>query len=174
MLMYNLLEYNSSYSEKTGCLWFFSKDKATQFNAELGNNAAFKPFEYKAKLLEETVAQPAPNNNNGILKNTTIVVSLKYLINFWRSLEMLLINYKVELKFNWTMHCILAVTGKDNPDANHDNIICTIKDTKLNVPVVTLLAKDNQKLSKLFSEGFERRMYWNEYKTKSENKNTTT
>ena len=34
-------------------------------------------------------------------------------------------------------------------------------------------ARDNQKLSKLLSKGFERSVYWNEYKTKSEDKNTT-
>ena len=53
------------------------------------------------------------------------------------------------------------------------NNIFTIKDRKLYVPVVTLSAKDNNKLSKLLSKGFERSVYWNEYKTKSENKNTT-
>ena len=49
----------------------------------------------------------------------------------------------------------------------------TIKNTKLYVPAVTLSAKVNQKLSKLFSKEFERSVYWNEYKTKSENKNMT-
>ena len=44
---------------------------------------------------------------------------------------------------------------------------------KLYVSVVTLSAKDNQKLSKRLSAGFERSIYWNEFKTKSENKNTT-
>ena len=45
-----------------------------------------------------------------------------------------------------------------------------IKDTKLNVPVVTSLARDNQKLSKCLSKRFERSVYWNKYKTKSDNK----
>ena len=49
----------------------------------------------------------------------------------------------------------------------------TIRDTKLYLPVVTLSAKDNQKLSKRLSKRSERSVYWNEYKTKSENKNTT-
>ena len=51
-----------------------------------------KSFKYKAKLLENTAAQPAPNAANGIFKNATIAVPLKYLSNFWRSLEMPLIN----------------------------------------------------------------------------------
>ena len=52
----------------------------------------------KTKLAGETEAQPAPNNNNGVLKNATIAVPLKYLSNFWQSLEMPLINCKVDLK----------------------------------------------------------------------------
>ena len=49
---------------------------------------------YNSKLLENTEGDGA----NGILKIATIAVSLKYLSNFWRSLEMPLINCKVELK----------------------------------------------------------------------------
>ena len=65
-----------------------------------------------------------------------------------------------------------SAAGADNKDANHNNIIFTIKDAKSYVPVVTLSAKYNQKLLKLISKGFERSVSWNEYKTKSENKNT--
>ena len=81
---------------------------------------------------------------------------LKYLSNFWRSLEIPLFNCKTELKLKGTSHCILSATGADNDDANSNNIIFTIKDTKLYVLLVTLLSKDNQKLSKLLSKGFER------------------
>ena len=55
--MYNLIEYNSNYSETTGSLWFYSKDKATDFNADIVNNNNFKTLKYMAKLLENTVAQ---------------------------------------------------------------------------------------------------------------------
>ena len=65
----------------------------------------------------------------------------------------------------------MSAAGADNTNAN-PNIIFTIKDTKLHVPVVTLSARQNKKLSKLLSKRFERSNYWNEYKTKSENKNT--
>ena len=57
-----------------------------------------------------------------------------------------LINSKVELNFTWTKQCVLAVAGNDNAYANLDNIIFIIKDTKFFFPVVTLSAKDNQKL----------------------------
>ena len=57
--------------------------------------------------------------------------------------------------------------------SSYSNIILTIKDTKLHVPAVTLSAKDNQKLLKIINKVFQRSVYLNEYKTKSENKNTT-
>ena len=63
----------------------------------------------------------------------------------------------------------MSVGDKDNEIANDGNayiIIFTIKDIKLYVPLVNLSARDNQKLSKLISKGFERSVYWNEYKTK--------
>ena len=57
-----------------------------------------------------------------------------------------------------------VINGTDNAN----NITFTIKDTKWYVSVVTLLARDNQKLSKLLSKGLERSVYWNEYKRKWE------
>ena len=158
MPMYNLIEYSSNYSETTGSLWFHSKDEAINFNADIANINNFKSFMYKAKLSETTEA----DGGNGILKNTTVFAPLKYLSHFWRSRKMPLINY-----------CVLSAAGADNANAKSNNNIFTIKDTKLYVPVVTLSARENQKLSKLPSKEFERSVYWNEYKTKSEKKNTT-
>ena len=89
-----------------------------------------------------------------------------------------LIKCKAELKLKWTKYYVLSAAGNksDNDNDNDDNsknIIFMIKDTKLYVSFVTLSARDNQKLSKLLSKGFERSVYWNEYKTKSKNKNKT-
>ena len=103
---------------------FFSKDEATDFNNDTADNN-FKSFECKAKLLDNTVAQPEPNNTDGILKDATISVPLKHLNNFWRSLEMPLINCKIKLKFKWTMYFVLAVAAANNADANFNNIIFT-------------------------------------------------
>ena len=91
---------------------------------------------------------------------------------------MSLINCKGELKLKCTKCSVLSAAGNENlndnvNDNNGINIISTIKDTKSYVPVATLSARDNQKLSKLLRKGFERPIYWNEYKTKSENKNIT-
>ena len=67
----------------------------------------------------------------------------------------------------------MSADGAGNTDAYPKNIIFTIKDTKSWAPVATLLARDIQKLSKLLSKVFERSVYWNEYKTKRQNNNTT-
>ena len=64
------------------------------------------------------------------------------------------------------MFVILSVAGAD------DKAIFAIKHAKLYVFVVTLLAKNNQKLSKLLSKKFERSVYWSKYNTKSDTKNT--
>ena len=75
---------------------------------------------------------------------------------------MLWINYKVELELKLAKYYILAVAGIDNIDDTPDNIIVTIKDIKLHVPEVTLLAKENQKLSKLLNKGlYEKSIQWN-------------
>ena len=86
MLMYNLIEYIPNYSETTGSLCFYSKNEGTNFNADIANDNNFKSFMYN------TVAQPAPNAANRILKNATIAVPVKYMSNFWRSIKMPLIN----------------------------------------------------------------------------------
>ena len=107
---------------------------------DIANDNSFESFKS---------AQPTPNAANGILKNATTAVPLKCLTNFWRSLEMPLIHWKLEWKLRWTKHCVLPVAGTDNTNSNNDdnnNTIFTIKDTKLYVPVVTLSVRHNQKL----------------------------
>ena len=93
MSMKNLIEYSSNFSEATESLWFYSKNEETKFNATIANNS-FKSFECKTKLLGNAEADGA----NEILKNATIGLSLKCVSNFWRSLQMLLINSKIKLK----------------------------------------------------------------------------
>ena len=68
----------------TTSLLFFSKDGVTNFNVNIANNNEFKSFKYKAKLLGKNEAEGV----NGILRNTTIAVLLKFLSNFWGSLEL--------------------------------------------------------------------------------------
>ena len=78
------MEYSSIYCETTASLWFNSKDEATNFEADICHNNNFQYFEYKAKLLRNAVAQPAPNQANKTLRNATIAVPLNNLGNIWK------------------------------------------------------------------------------------------
>ena len=116
----------------------------------------FQSFKYKAALLGKTA--DAVNNTNSSVKDAKIVFQLKYLSNFWRSLEMPLINCKVYLELNWIENCILSTDG--------DTAKCAITDTKLHVPTVTLSTKDIANLAKQLNERFERSVFWNSYEIK--------
>ena len=124
-------------------------------NAELtvDNSQSFK---YKANLSGKTKA--AVNNTSSFVKDAKIVVPLKYLSNFWRSLEMPLINCKVHLELNWIEYYILSSAGNSAKFA--------ITNAKLHVPIVTLSTKDSTNLTKQLNEGFKRFVYWNSYETK--------
>ena len=101
------------------------------------DNDNFKSLNFKAKYLENTVA----GGNTSILKNATIDLPSKYLSIFWRSIAMPLINCKVEWKLRWTKHCVLASAGFENDGADSNNIIFTVKDTKLYVHIISLTSK---------------------------------
>ena len=64
-------------------------------------------FKYKASITGNT-------ENNGTKKEVQIAVPQKYLGNFWRSLEMPLINCKVELSLNWIENCVLTTAANAN------------------------------------------------------------
>ena len=155
MPMYNLIEYSDNYSDTSGSLWQFKRDEVPANNADLtiDNSQSFK---YKAALLGKTA--DAVNNTNSSVKEAKIVVPLKYLSNFWRSLEMPLINCKVHLELNWIEGCILSSAG--------DSVKFEITDAKLHVPIVTLSTKDSVHLTKQLSEGFKRFVYCKSYSAK--------
>ena len=145
MPMYNLIKYSSNYSETTGSLWFYTKHEATNFNAGIANDNNFKCFKYKSKLLGSTVTGPTPNNANRIQKNTGIAVPLKNLSDFWRSIEMPLINREVELKPKQTKYCVLSTTGNNDTDIYPNNIIITIKKHKIICPCLSLYQQKTTK-----------------------------
>ena len=148
MPMYNLIEYSDNYSDTSGSLWQFKRDEIIN-NADVTNDNNAPSFKYKASIIGNT-------NNNGRKSKVKIVVPLKYLSNFWRSLEMPLINCKIKFSLGWYEKRILS------NDANAGTF--TITDAKLYVPIVTLRTEDNTKLSKLLNKGFKRSIHWNKYK----------
>ena len=113
-----------NYFDKTVSFWFYSKDDANKFYADITNNNSFKSFMCKKKLLGDT----EPNVANGILKSTNTDMLLKYLNNIWRMRNRPLINCKVGLKIKWKKYYVLALRGTDNADVDDDYIIFTIKD----------------------------------------------
>ena len=93
MPMYNLIEYSDNYSDTSGTLWQFARDETIN-NADVTNDNNPFSFKCKANLFDNT-------GNNGRKNGVKIAVPLKYLNNFWRSLEMPFINCKVELSSKW-------------------------------------------------------------------------
>ena len=119
------------------------------------NTNNFNYFKYKGKLLGNTVADGAYE----ILPNTTIALQIMYLSNFWRSLEMQMINCKFELKLKRTNRNVFSAPGANNVDVNSNNTIFAIKDTKLYGLLITLPEKYNQNLSRFLTKGFEGSVY---------------
>ena len=158
MPMYNLIEYSDNYSDTSGSLWDFKRDEIID-NADWNNDNNAPSFKYKANLIGNT-------ETDRTKKGVKIAVPLKRLSNFWRWLEMPLINCKVELSLRWIENCV-RTTADINADANATgagSATFEIADAKLYVLIVTLSAEDNVKLSKLLREGFKRSIYWNKYK----------
>ena len=83
-----------------------------------------------------------------------------------------LINCKIHLELNWNNNCVMYGADTYAGGDNVDNREATFKitSTKLYVPIVTLLTKDNVNLTKQLHEGFKRSVHWNEYKSKIETK----
>ena len=144
MSMYNLIEYSDNYSTTSGSLWQYYKDEPDN------NLADSESFKSKVKLTGKT---PADLNTN----NVEIIVPLKYLSNFWRTLEMASINCEVNLILTWSSHCVITnSTGAGK---------FVITETKLYVPVVTLSTQDIAKLLPQLKSGFKRTINWNKYRS---------
>ena len=163
MPMYNLIEYSDNYQDSSATLYQYKQDEPQD---DLANNLATdtsSSFKYKVNLLGN------PNiAGNVARKNVKIVVPLKYLSNFFRSLEMPLINCKIKLNLIWKKECVLS-TDNDVAAPNMDNNpVFIINDTKLYVPVVILSKEDNKDFIEQQNKGFQRSIYWNEYKTKGQ------
>ena len=92
--MYNLLEDSKNYREATGGLWSYYRDEPKNGINDGINYSIMgsKPFDYKANFIEGGVTQ-----NNLTKNNVKAVAPLKYLSNFWRSLNISLINCEIEL-----------------------------------------------------------------------------
>ena len=144
MPTYNLIEYSDNHSKKSGNLWQYYKDDP---NDNLKDSESFK---YKVKITGKT-----PDNGNA--KDVEIIVPLKYLSNFWRTLEMPLINCEVNLFLTWSKDCVITKSTGEEKFA--------ITETKLYVPDVTLSTQDNAKLLQQLKSGFKGTINWNQFES---------
>ena len=127
-------------------LWqYYSRDDPND------NRTESESFKYKIKITGKTHVA-------GNTKVAKIAVPLNYLSNFWGTLEMLLINCEINLILTRSEDCVIS-------SANWETKF-KITDTKLYVPVVTLLTQNNAKLLLQLQWGFRRTINWNKYQMK--------
>ena len=146
MPMYNLLEYRKNYSKTRGSLLNYYRDEpyGGAYNNRNYSIKDPKSFDYKTSITVKL-------EGNNTEKEAKVVVPLKQLSNFWRTLGMLLIDCEINVILTWSENCVLTSkeTRKADPDAdpavaavnNPINATFQIKDTKLHVPVVTFQLK---------------------------------
>ena len=133
--IYNIKEYSDNYSKSPDSLWQYYKDETALIDVgAISNFSASKnnsiPLKSKQKVIGETA--------DGGTKDVEIMVLLKYLSNFWRTLEITLINCEINCILTWSDKCVLSNDTKVTTFA--------ITDTTLYFPVVTLSTQDNAKL----------------------------
>ena len=146
MLMYNSIEYSNAYSKTSGSLWQYCRDEPTRnnngniinFPADNNNSNSFK---FKQQITGQT--------KNGGTNNVEIMVSLKYPRNFWRTLEMPLINCEITLQLTCSKKRFLVAGTASNQVPKFK-----ITGAKLYVPVVTLSIQENIELLKQLESGF--------------------
>ena len=160
MPMYNLIEYSKNYRKTTGSLWNYYRDEPS--NPLSSNSESFK---YKTSITGKT-----PRNNDS-LTNVKVVIPLKYLSNFWKSLDIPLINCETELILTWIKNLadmtVIDAGNNNDPPAivAPTGLEFQITDTKLYVPVVTLSKENDMKLLEKLKSGFKKTIKWNNYRS---------
>ena len=176
MPMHNLLEYSKNHSKTTGILYNYYRDEP---NGGANNNISYSIKDSKSSDYKTSITGKLKGNNTE--KEVEIVVSLKQLSKFWRTLDMSLINSEINLILTWAENCVLTskATRDADPDAdlavaainNPTNATFKIKDTKLYVPFVTFTTENDTILLEQLITGFKRTIKWN--KDRSEMTNQT-
>ena len=176
--IYNLLEYRKNYEKTSGSLFNYYRDEPNKAEIANGNGAInisirnSKSSDYKIEIIGSLDAGESEK------EHVTIAIPLKYLGNFWRSLDMPLINCEITLILSWYKECVLlgrAFRGPPAAAANHINSPTSAKfeitDCKLYIPVVTLSAKNDNELLEQLKSGFRRSIKWNKYISQISNQN---
>ena len=175
--MYNLLEYSKNYEKTSRSLFNYYRDEPNE--AEIANDNGVinisirnsKSFDYKTEI---TGSLDVGEDEK---EDVTIAIPLKYLGNFWRSLDITLINCEITLILSWYKVCVLVGRAFRGPSAAATNRINSptsakfqITDCKLYVPIVTLSTENDNKLLEQSKSGF-RSIKWNKYMSQMSNQN---
>ena len=144
MPMYNLLEYSENYLMTSGSLWNYYREEIDDVD---DNASDGKSFKYKTKIVGKSPERPPQPGNPGDVNrpaqpavptlNVEVTIPLKYLSNFWKFLDLPLINCEIELDLSRKKDCVLIERH------NITGVNFMITSTKLYVPVVTLSVNDN-------------------------------
>ena len=128
MPMYNLIEYRKNYRKTTESLWNYYRDEPNDFPANNNSNPIInsESFKYNTNITGKTLNTNQENGetiepeNIKTKKILEIIVSLKHLSNFWRMLDMPLINSEINLILKWSENCVLTdkITQAGNPNAD--------------------------------------------------------
>ena len=162
--VYNLLEYSKIYRKTTGSFWNYYRDEPNSGIGGRKNNVNYSIKDLKSFDCRTNITGKLEGIDR--TEDIEIVVPLKYLSNFWRTLNMPLINCEINLILTWSENFVLtSIPTRDaNPDANPaiaavnnpTNAIFKITDTKLYVPVITLSTKDDNNFLEQLKSGFKR------------------
>ena len=129
-MMYNLIEYTDTYSKTTGILWQYYRDEPALDN---NNNIVDFPVNNNTSTSFKFKQQITGQTGNSGTKDVEIMIPLKYLSNFWRALEMPLINCEISLRLKWSNGCFLVASTVANQKPEFK-----VTDTKIYFPVITL------------------------------------
>ena len=173
--MYNLLEYSKNYQKTSGSLFSYYRDEPKSLLHGEHITVFIEcsdSFDYKSDLnpnLDNVV--DGKNNKTDV----GIAVPLKHLGNFWRNLNIPLIDFEISLDLSWGDKCVLvgrayrearaatATTAALPPINSPTDVTFKITDGKLYVPVVTLSTENENKLFEMLKSGFKRTEKWNKY-----------
>ena len=189
MPMCNILEYSKNYRKTIGSLYNYYRDELND-DANLNNFAnsnvvSSNTFNYKNKIIGNTynvdsttvpaaggarVANPNYDANNSAKKSIELAIPLTYLGNFWKALDIPLINCEVSLELKWNKTCVITsqqigVNLDGGNTAAPTGATLTINDCKLYIPGVTLSKDDEIKLLTNLKSGFTREIEWNKYRS---------
>ena len=151
----------------SGSLWNYYRDEVNDYANE---NAA--TGDYRIIIHEHAI------DYNTL--DTEFAPPLKYLSNFWRSLNIPLVSCEIELDLALSRNYIISEISKTaevtgNPNANllvpaktarsRTSTLFQINSAKLCFPVATLPLNDNIKFLENLKQGFKRTFFWNRYRT---------